>query len=82
MSDRAWKDKIKKTTPEEIKELCMELYLLHGKREFEADEYFDSDDILGYHLCIEYVNPMWMHCSLMKLTPKALELIKGTINET
>ncbi len=59
----------------ELRALCVELYIAHGDREFSIDNY----DIDGYTIDAGYtdwVKPKIFLCALVKLTPKAIELVK------
>ncbi len=58
----------------EIKNLCMELYLLHGEREFicSGEEFM----ILFGGRYISWAEPNNKISQTLHLTPKALELIR------
>jgi hypothetical protein len=65
---------------EDIKALCMEWYLLYGER--AVDLFCNGGPELFEAQLVKWINLDNQACHLGKLTPKALELIKGITNET
>ena len=56
------------------KDSIMELYLRHGERGFAIDtSKYAREHKEGY---VSWVNPYAYECPLVKLTPKALKLIR------
>lgn len=61
---------------QQLKEMCMEIYLKNGEREFEYEYEKQWPKLVKAGLISE--RPP----NITKLTPKALALIKGTTDET
>jgi len=72
---------------EEIKALCMEWYIMHGERGILLENLRHVKSLAQMlwtqnYLQVEAQNPDLKGKRTVSLTPKALELIKGTTNET